>query len=218
MGHVYGSNRLSTGAFQLAGTLLDFDSTHHHPYHAPIMLAECIGPVELRGLAARQAGRQLRFKAAELARLAELLTPRAAGKAAELSAGIGFAEGQDGFPVLRIKLQGVLQLVCQRCLETLPWPIDFEVHLTVVSAEAEVAACREPFETVVMGDQGLQLASIVEDEILASLPLAPMHRTPAECGQIAVVLASGHGGDTTSANQAFSALAGLLGRVDTRAE
>ena len=51
-----------------------------------------------------------------------------------------------------------------------------EVALTAVTSEARADELADPFDSVLLDDDGgLPLRVAVEDEILAALPLAPRH-------------------------------------------
>jgi uncharacterized metal-binding protein YceD (DUF177 family) len=132
-------------------------------------------------------------------------------------------EGAYGFPEVLGSVQGSLALDCQRCLGRLDWPVDLAFRLAVVESEADLEDLAERFEALVAGRQGVSLHEIVEDEILASLPLAPMHSSAAECsanvGLDAILPAAGEvaaprkgeGPDTT---RPFAELKGLLRDAD----
>ena len=82
-----------------------------------------------------------------------------------------------GRPALRLKVDGVLQLVCQRCLGALEFPLRIDVSLQLAATQAEVDA--EPLdadgpEQIVAGRE-MQVRDLVEDEVLLAIPLAPRH-------------------------------------------
>ena len=84
---------------------------------------------------------------------------------------------QQGHPALRLKVDGVLQLVCQRCLGALEFAFRLEVSLQLAATQAEVDA--EPLtaqgpERIVAGRE-MPVRDLVEDEVLLALPLAPRH-------------------------------------------
>lgn len=78
---------------------------------------------------------------------------------------------------LDLAVSGVLKLACQRCLEALEWPVEVDVRILMVpeseplpDEELEV----EDFDAIPVGRE-LNLAELIEDELLLNLPLAPMH-------------------------------------------
>ena len=86
---------------------------------------------------------------------------------------------QQGRPALRLKVDGTLQLMCQRCLAALEFPLHIEVALLLAATQAEVDA--EPVaadgpESIVAG-RDMQVQGLVEDEVLLAIPIAPRHET-----------------------------------------
>ena len=82
-----------------------------------------------------------------------------------------------GKPALKLKVEGTLQLTCQRCLEAMDWPL--RVASTLELATSEAALESEPLEAegpeqVVAGKE-MPVLELVEDEVLLALPLAPRH-------------------------------------------
>ena len=82
-----------------------------------------------------------------------------------------------GRPALRLKVDGVLPLVCQRCLGSLEYPLHIEELLLLVSTQAEVDTApldAQGPESIVAGRE-MQVLSLVEDEVLLAIPIAPRH-------------------------------------------
>ncbi len=78
---------------------------------------------------------------------------------------------------LDLAVSGVVKLACQRCLEAFEWPVEVDVRILMVpeseplpDEELEV----EDFDAIPVGRE-LNLAELIEDELLLNLPLAPMH-------------------------------------------
>ena len=103
-------------------------------------------------------------------------------------------------PVLTLEVSGNLHLQCQRCLGLLEYSLRLSNTLLLVGA-GEVAAGdldEEDAEWIEASGE-LDVATLVEDEIILSLPYAPRHEEGA-CGQ---------GGCTTNGGAADTALAKL---------
>ena len=84
---------------------------------------------------------------------------------------------EQGRPALRLKVEGVLQLACQRCLGALEFPLHLSTSLQLLATQEEMDA--EPLraegpERIVAGRE-MQVRELVEDEVLLALPLAPRH-------------------------------------------
>ena len=146
-----------------------------------------------------------------LRRLAGLRRQGLLTKRLQLDASVTFQSGSEGCPQLHLKVAGTVPLVCQRCLELLVLPVTLDVLLTVVRSDAEAAALADPFDTVLLDAGELDLAQVVEDEVLAILPLAARHPETTPCGQAARMSS----GET---HRPLAGLADLLGRGDRRTD
>jgi uncharacterized protein len=148
------------------------------------MLGSRIETVELNDLATRAARRQLRVNPGDLPRLADLMVANkepVAGTA--LMTDVAFDDGPEGFPRVRLTIAGEVALECQRCLQPVSWLVELETLLTVLGSDDQIGEIQEPFDSVVIGDEGLSIEAIVEDEILAALPIAVVHGPESECAK-----------------------------------
>ncbi|MGH8706424.1 MAG: YceD family protein [Burkholderiales bacterium] len=110
---------------------------------------------------------------------------------------------EQGRPALRLRLAGVLQLTCQRCLGALEFPLRIEVSLLLAATQAEIDA--EPLdpegaERIVAGKE-MPVHDLIEDELLLAIPIAPRHE------RCAARAAAGAG----EKHSPFAGLRGLLG-------
>ena len=138
------------------------------------MFAERIGPSQLAEMSAQGTSLTSCLRPGDLPRAAADMAP--AGVEHALDARVGIRAGSESFPVVQIEVHGLLPLVCQRCFRLVDWPVDVDVVLTAVPDEAAMHHLADPFDSVLLdGDGGLRLRDAVEDEILAALPLAPLH-------------------------------------------
>ena len=79
-------------------------------------------------------------------------------------------------PVLRLEVEGVLQLRCQRCLGQLDHPLRLGIDLLLASpAEAAGYGLDDEEGEWIEPSAQLDIASLVEDEIILSLPYSPRH-------------------------------------------
>lgn len=105
---------------------------------------------------------------------------------------------------LRVRLAGMLQLTCQRCLGALPYPLEINSLLILVHSEAEIETQSVDPDSPdrVLGAKEMDVGALLEDEILLAVPFAPRHQ---ECAGAA---------DRRGAAQAspFADLRGLLDR------
>lgn len=147
---------------------------------------------------------------ADLPRLAPLLAGEPAGRAAPIEMRIAFGMGPEACPVMRIEARGRLALTCQRCLAPVECRIDVDVTLTVAADEEGVGRLAQPFDSVVLAANGdLPLREVVEDEILAVLPLAPLHADESACKAVAPP-DNGPGVPGERSQRPFAGLAALL--------
>ncbi len=87
-----------------------------------------------------------------------------------------------------VEVETVLALVCQRCLGSLRWPLKLGRRLYLAHDEKEAERLEAdvalvPDAEVLVADAAVDLAALVEDEVLLSLPLIPRHeegQCPAE--------------------------------------
>lgn len=82
----------------------------------------------------------------------------------------------NGRPVLRIDIQGVVSLQCQRCLEELEHMLDIHAELRVAQNEQELQSFDED-ESVdcILTQPEMDVLSLIEDEIILSLPVSSRH-------------------------------------------
>jgi uncharacterized protein len=110
-----------------------------------------------------------------------------------------------GRPCLAVEASGVALLACQRCLGAVEYPVDLSVELELVASEREILGADDDLDRV-LATNAMDVASLVEDEALLVLPMAPMHgrcgpdagrRDPDRAAPFAVLagLRKGGGGD-----------------------
>ena len=79
--------------------------------------------------------------------------------------------------VLRVEICGLLRLQCQRCMERLDYPLQILNTLLLVGQnEALPADSDEPHAPdCLVADAEMDVAALIEDEIILGLPLSPRH-------------------------------------------
>lgn len=145
------------------------------------MLADHIGIPQLREMAGRSEQVSGEIGLRDLSRLASFLHTEQGAENRRLDVQLSFHRGAQGFPEISGLASGSLELRCQRCLGALEWPVDLSFRLAIVESDSDVDDIPESFDTVVAGEHGIEFAKIIEDEVLASLPLAPMHQESDGC-------------------------------------
>ena len=106
--------------------------------------------------------------------------------------------------MLHLEVSGSLPLACQRCLEAIPFNLDVDTLLELLPEGAEMSQDELEDDTrdflPVAGK--LDVAELVEDEILLVLPVAPRHE---RCGLPGTA-------DAGERINPFAQLAGLRGK------
>ena len=185
------------------------------------MLSSRIEMGELSELAARRASRTVSVDPRDLPRLAQLAVGHGDGRSGDasdergssLTADVRFEDGPEGLPRMRLKITGDVDLLCQRCLRAFVWPVEIESVLTVLWDEGQTNQVEDPFDTVLVNIGGMNVEAVIEDEILAALPMAPVHGPGSDCADF------GTAGietqiDTVQMSRPFEGLASLIGRAD----
>jgi uncharacterized protein len=95
--------------------------------------------------------------------------------------GVAHFRREAGFRVAEIEMEGEAKLVCQRCLAPMTWPLDGESRVAIVAAESDADRVPQEFETAHAPDDRIRVADLVEEELLLTLPLVPLHEDAAEC-------------------------------------
>ncbi|HEV7716992.1 MAG TPA: YceD family protein [Steroidobacteraceae bacterium] len=95
--------------------------------------------------------------------------------------GVAHFRREAGFRVATLDFEGVALLVCQRCLEPVQWPVAGTARVALIAAESEADRVPQEFETVHAPENRIRVRDLVEEELLLSLPLVPMHEDAGEC-------------------------------------
>jgi uncharacterized protein len=149
-----------------------FDRVSQKYYHARLMFAQTV----IDSLEFARAEQELRgsLPVKSLARLQDSLVD-AAGSIDFVIKGSADAKRR---PILGLEISGSLHLQCQRCLGLLDYPLRLFNTLRLVRQGENVGAEADDPEFVDFIDASseLDVATLIEDEILLSLPFAPRHR------------------------------------------
>jgi uncharacterized protein len=66
-------------------------------------------------------------------------------------------------------------LQCQRCLEPFGYEIIGDFNSAILESEAEADELPDYYDPVVVEDGTLVVQDLIEDELIISLPIVPMH-------------------------------------------
>ncbi|MBS1211782.1 MAG: metal-binding protein [Proteobacteria bacterium] len=147
-------------------------------YHSAIMsdhLPDHIDPLAFVDKRKRLKGS---FALARMSGLADLLMDASGEARVELQ-----FDRQDRYPVVMLTVSADLVLQCQCCLEPLPWPVNSRTTLAVVKSIDEANLLPESLEPLLMEEETIGLADLVEQELVLAVPPIPQHEqcdTPAK--------------------------------------
>jgi len=86
-----------------------------------------------------------------------------------------------GFVVAELTVDGAATLVCQRCLQTMTEPVSSAVRVALITTEADTSRVPENLEPVLANGGRITVGELVEEELLLSLPIVPLHRQASDC-------------------------------------
>ena len=124
--------------------------------------------LDVEELATRQAVLAGVVEAESLPRLLEVVTTTLGAVAYRIE----FTRDVSGRPKMSGHVEGVLPLVCQRCLDRFDWTFDARFESVVVGDAQEDTG---GMDAVTCSDGRIALDPVIEDEILLALPNAPVH-------------------------------------------
>ncbi len=119
---------------------------------------------------------EARLPIKQLSRLAETL----ADTQGELRVQFRFTLLEAQRLAVRGRIEGTLQLTCQRCLQPMAWPVALEFAQAVVTAGDSTEQLPAGYEPWLPAPEGVALWELPEDELLLAVPDYPKH-PPEQC-------------------------------------
>lgn len=86
-----------------------------------------------------------------------------------------FAKTEAGHPVVEGEVKARLVMRCQRCLEPVEVPVESAFQMGFIATEEEADRLPDGLDPWVTAGHPVRLQELLEDELLLSLPLVPMH-------------------------------------------
>lgn len=141
-------------------------------------MLDCL-PKRIEPVGLADVGRSFRGKVpiAELSRLEPILF----SSQGELGVQLDFGLDERRIRTVKGSIEGSLELVCQRCLGALRFPLDLRIRLGVVSDESEVKRLPEGYEPLLVLGEPLLTFDLIEDEVLLAIPAIPRHTEDDRC-------------------------------------
>lgn len=97
------------------------------------------------------------------------------GSEGEVAAALRFDRDSRGIVHLGGRVETVVSATCQRCLAPVDVPLRADVDVFVLGDEAQAERLGEDEDYVVCDDGQLDLAELLEDELILALPLVTRH-------------------------------------------
>ncbi len=86
--------------------------------------------------------------------------------------------------VVRGRVECELFLICQRCFGEVEVPVAAALDLIRVANEDDAEALADGRDPLVAPNREVDLATMLEDELLLALPIVPRHAEPAACKRV----------------------------------
>ena len=84
-----------------------------------------------------------------------------------------------GISILTGKVSAEIELICQRCLEAMPFSVVLDIKFGFRNKHERKAENRNKFtddmDILIIDDGNIQLSDIIEDELILALPLVATH-------------------------------------------
>ena len=103
-----------------------------------------------------------------------------ASDAGSVSVELEFTTNESGQRVILGRLRAEVDVICQRCLEPLGIVLQDDIKLALVKDEAAIKQLEADFDPWICPDIKLQLAGLVEEQLMLCMPIVSYHST-AEC-------------------------------------
>lgn len=97
-----------------------------------------------------------------------------------------FRRDAGGVSMVEGELRARVDLQCQRCLQPVAKSMARKFSLAIVCSAQEAARLQAEHEVLELEGDTISTSDLVEDEILLSLPLAPLHEDVAACDAVMV--------------------------------
>ena len=126
----------------------------------------------------------------------------------QVKVSLHFDKDETGYRVVRGQIETTVRMLCQRCLEpTVVEVVVSELAVTLADSETEASKIADKFsgpldklEIIVCEEGELELLSLVEDELIMSLPVVVAHEDKHCNTELNVIQASSHSVEPAQGN------------------
>ena len=136
---------------------------------------------ELEALGQREAQLSGEIDLEQLKRLRELLH----SDSGSVRASFKFGQHGAGYITVDLDYEISFELECQRCLEPIKENASRRVSFVIVESQSMEAGAPAGYEPITLLGDRFQPATLIEDELIVSLPLIPRHDRLEQCGALA---------------------------------
>ncbi|HEX6992859.1 MAG TPA: YceD family protein [Gammaproteobacteria bacterium] len=143
----------------------------------PASLFSWYGTLELKGLGERRSVLRGEIELKRFNRLADLLE----SDAGVVTAALSFRKEAGGWLIVELEYEATVHLLCQRCLTPLEHHVKDKVEMALLESASLEQHVPDRYEPVVLEEDRLMPAMLIEDELIISLPIVPRHERPEEC-------------------------------------
>ncbi len=108
---------------------------------------------------------------AELSRLVEV----ASSSEADIDVSLQFDIDDQRHKLITGSAKGVLQVACQRCLNTVDVPLEATLNVAIVWDEDRAKQLPRYFDPLILGEGPADIYTVIEDELLLTMPMVSYH-------------------------------------------
>jgi len=118
----------------------------------------------------------------------------------DVTVSLQFGVNDEGVRYLQGHLETNVMLQCQRCMGSFKYGIISDLLVGIVHTEEEAAELSATYDPVIAKEGMLILSDVIEDELIISLPIVPMHDLPACKVKLPLVASSGSAAEVEKSN------------------
>ena len=120
---------------------------------------------------------------AELPRVSHELT----GKDGEAIGNVRFSRHM-GHAIADLEVRASPEVVCQRCMQSMRWPVDVKSRIALVTDYDAADRVPEGTEVFLVEGDSVSVRDLVDEEVMLSLPHVPRHDEDSECAGMPMTL------------------------------
>lgn len=143
----------------------------------PASLFSWYGARELSAFGERRSVLRGEIELKRFNRLADMLE----SDAGAVTAALQFRKDPGGWLIAELEVEATVHLLCQRCLTPLAHRVRERIEMALLESAALEQHVPDRYEPVVLEEDRIMPAILIEDELIISLPIVPRHERPEEC-------------------------------------